>query len=65
MANVEPSSIEDGLAERRGFTSEIYKMELNGIPKFFGVNQVSAFCVFDFGLSCGSSKSENRKISSS
>ena len=46
MANVEPSSIEDGLAERRGFTSEIYKMELNGIPKFFGVNQVSAFFAF-------------------
>ena len=45
MPSVEPSSIEDELAERRGFTSEIFKMELNGIPKFFGVNQVFALTI--------------------
>ena len=43
MDNVELSSIKEELAERKGFTSEIFKMELNGIPKFFGVNQVWTF----------------------
>jgi hypothetical protein len=33
------TSIDTELAERKGFTSEIFKIELNGIPKFFGANQ--------------------------
>ena len=42
MDEVDAAQIVEGeLAERRGFTSEIFKIELNGIPKFFGANQVS------------------------
>jgi hypothetical protein len=33
-------SVEGQPTGRTGFTSEIFKIELNGIPKFFGANQV-------------------------
>ncbi len=33
------SSVEKDLQSREGFTSEIYKIEINGLPKFFSVGQ--------------------------
>jgi len=40
MESAESNPIEVELSERRSFTSEIFKIELGGIPKFFNVNQV-------------------------
>ena len=34
------SSVEDELSSRVGFTSENFKIELKGLPKFFGIGQI-------------------------
>ncbi len=39
-------SVEGQPTGRTGFTSEIFKIELNGIPKFFGANQVHIYNFF-------------------
>ena len=39
-------SVEGQPTGRIGFTSEIFKIELNGIPKFFGANQVQTRIFF-------------------
>lgn len=38
---------------RDGFTSEIFKVEIRGLPKFYGISvRFSLFCILDYLKNC-------------